>query len=116
MSAKTYHEVKELLCHELDEIARKKEMSPAILDMTDKLTHSIKSIDTILAMEDTYGESGYYPTHGYDRSGKRDSRGRYSRDGAKDDMVRELREIMHDTHDDAMRRKLHTFIEEIETA
>lgn len=48
-------ELRDLLCEELDKIAKKGELSAGMLETVDKLTHSIKSIDTIMAME----ESGY---------------------------------------------------------
>ena len=63
-------ELREMLCRELDGITKKGELSAGSLDMVDKLTHSIKSIDTIMAME---GHEGSY---------KRDSMGRYSRENS----------------------------------
>ena len=39
-------ELKEMLCEELDKITKKGELSAGSLDVVDKLTHSIKSIDT----------------------------------------------------------------------
>lgn len=59
-------ELRRMLVKELDEITSKGELSTGSLEVIDKLTHSIKSIDTIIAMEG--------------RSEKRDSMGRYSRD------------------------------------
>jgi hypothetical protein len=45
-------DLREMLCDELDAIVRKDgEISDRDLDIIDKLTHSIKSIDTIEAME-----------------------------------------------------------------
>ena len=44
-----------MLCDELDEIAKKGQLTMDSLDVVDMITHSIKSIDTILAME----EAGY---------------------------------------------------------
>lgn len=43
--------LREMLCNELDSITDKEEISTATLDAINKLTHSIKSIDTILAMK-----------------------------------------------------------------
>lgn len=110
----TYHELKDMLREELDEIVRKKELSAGSLDTIDKLTHSIKSLETIIAMNEAHGDSGYYP-HYY--SGvRRDRMGRYSRDDAKAEMIGELREIMNSAPDENMKRKLRQFISEIETA
>ena len=47
--------LRDRLCDELDELAGVEKISTSSLDAIDKLTHSIKSIDTILAME----QSGY---------------------------------------------------------
>lgn len=70
-------ELKEMLCKELDRITDKGELSASSLDVIDKLTHSIKSIETIIAMNDYSGDD--YSRDGY--SGRRrDSMGRYSRD------------------------------------
>ena len=108
MSMQTFHDLKDMLCHELDEITRTGELSAGSLDTIDKLTHSIKSLETIIAMNEAHGDSGYYP-HYY--SG---ARRRYSRDDAKTEMLSDLREIMHNTTDDGMKRKLRQFISEIE--
>ena len=63
------HELREMLVKELDKIQRKGELSAGSLDIVDKLTHSIKSIDTIMAMED----AGYAHDYSYGRGRMRDS-------------------------------------------
>ena len=75
-------ELKEMLCEELDKITKKGELSAGSLDVIDKLTHSIKSIETIMAM-DEYSDDysgGYSYARGTGRNAKRDSMGRYSSD------------------------------------
>lgn len=49
------YRLKEMLCSELDAMTNSGPMNRDKLDIIDKLTHSIKSIETVLAME----ESGY---------------------------------------------------------
>lgn len=77
-------ELREMLCEELDKITKKGELSAGSLDVIDKLTHSIKSIDTIIAMEDAGYSSDDYSIRGnsYARgrgsNARRDSMGRYS--------------------------------------
>lgn len=76
-------ELKETLYRELDKIAKKGDINEADLAHVDKLTHSIKSIDTILAMEGysegiDYRHEGSYAT-------RRDRYGRYSRDEYTED-------------------------------
>lgn len=90
---KHIEELRDMLCEELDKIAQKGELSAGTLETVDKLSHSIKSLDTIMAMED-YSEDGMYYDDGgsytdgtsYARgrgsNAKRDSMGRYSRRGS----------------------------------
>ena len=113
-------------------------LSGADVDYIDKLTHTMKSIKTTIAMaeaEERDGESGYYPYMGYrsyedgmrdsrrGRSGarRRDAMGRYSRENrgysradAKADMVDDLRELMEDAPDERTRMRFKEFIREIE--
>ena len=116
MSLKTYHDLKEMLCEELDEITRKGELTAGSLDTVDKLTHSIKSIETIIAMNE-HGYSGTYPHYNDEwHSEKRDRMGRYSRDDARDGMIHDLRELAKDAPDEHMKKRLHQFIRELENA
>lgn len=135
-----YEELKEMLCKELEGITRKGELTAGSLDTVDKLTHAIKSIDTIVAMEeyrDDYSYRGSYDRESdgmngarrrtYDgrsyargRNAKRDSMGRYSRGGysyddAKDDMINDLHELMQDTHDERTKQEFKKFINKLES-
>lgn len=78
-------ELKEMLCEELDKITKKGELSAGSLDAVDKLTHSIKSIATIMAMEEAEGgyseNGGYSGARGRGRNARRDSMGIYSSEG-----------------------------------
>ena len=84
------HELKEKLCDELEEIARKGELGAGDLDIVHKLTDTIKNLDKIEMLEDGggYSQAGDWEIEGraYNRGSsyarrKRDSMGRYSRDG-----------------------------------
>jgi len=115
----SYHELKKMLCKELDEIVDKGrgELSAGDLDAVDKITHSIKSLVTIMAMEDTgysYDNrmSGTYKRNRYndgwdnryydnEYSGRRYyddgySERRYSRDEAKTHMIHQFEKLMDD--------------------
>lgn len=134
MSMKTYHKLKEMLCEELDNLVKKGELTAGSLETADKLTHAIKSLTTIIAMDEHEGgESEYYPYMGGYRSFEndggrsyqrrdamgrysRENRGGYSRDDARADMIADLREIMQDAPDEHMKKKLRQFISEIEQA
>lgn len=82
---KAMHELREMLNEELTKISKMGDLTPTKLDLVDKLTHSIKSIDTIMAMQEYSDDDGYSYEGGYSnargrgRNARRDSMGRYSR-------------------------------------
>ena len=112
------HELKEKLCDELDEIARKGELGAGDLEIIHKLTDTIKNLDKIGMLEDGYSQAGDWEIEGraYNRGSsyarrKRDSMGRYSRDGramryrdgrmysraeAKEDIMDQIEDMMGD--------------------
>ena len=115
-------------------VASGKRLSAAELEYADKLAHLKKSILTNKAMEEAYDDDGYsrhyddgrrmrndgYSYAGRGRTARRDSMGRYSRGGysyddAKDDMMKELREIKAKAPDDRTRQKIEHFISEMES-
>lgn len=95
MSMKAMMELRDTLCEELDDIARKDEMSAGDLEAVHKLTDTIKNIDKIMILDETneYSMAGDWEAMGrghfgdydrgnsYARGERRDSRGRYSREG-----------------------------------
>ena len=109
------YDLKEMLCKELEDLVQKGELSAGALDAVDKLTHSIKSLVTIIAMEeggysndgsyDGYngggnggsynGYRGYSGRRGRDSMGRYTSGRRYSRDEAKDEVMRHLEKAMN---------------------
>lgn len=134
------HELKEMLCDELMQIADKGELTAGSLDTIDKLTHSIKSIATIMAMEDSEysyengnmgGNMNSYRGSSY-RGGsyaqRRDSRGRYSRgsyarngrrggysrDDETEKMVEKLEKMMEQTDDMNAKQAIEQAISAIE--
>lgn len=105
------YELKDKLCKELDEIARKGELGAGDLEIVHKLTDTIKNLgkiemlegndgysrdgDWVADMRGTYGRGSSY------RGRKRDSMGRYSRDGhmysrvdAKEHMMDQIEDMM----------------------
>lgn len=83
------HELKEKLCDELEEIAKKGDLSAGDLDAVTKLAAATKDLLKIEMMEEDggYSQDGDWMARGtYDRGHsyrgrKRDSMGRYSHDG-----------------------------------
>ena len=123
---KALHELKELLCEELDEIAAKKEMNAGDLETLQKLTDTIKNIDKIMILEEDggYSQAGDYEVRGKYMMGgdtyrdggmsarrqRRDSRGRYSYDDGKHEIVEQL-EVMLDNASDKEREAIRRCIE-----
>lgn len=84
------YELKDKLKRELDEIARKPELSAGDLEAVHKLTDTIKNIDKICMLEEEagyseamdYGDGGSYGRgSSYANRGKHYVRGHYSRSG-----------------------------------
>ncbi|MBP3655422.1 MAG: hypothetical protein J6K32_01865 [Clostridia bacterium] len=145
MDMRAMHDLREMLCKELDKIAAKGELTAGGLETVHKLTDTIKNIDKILMLEDDedYSErrdsmgrysrnDGYERGSSYARRGThyvrghysrddgmggsmRETRGRYSRAEGKDQMLHELGEMMEDA-DDEQRRILERAMQEIRKA
>lgn len=112
-------ELKEKFHDELEKIARKPEMSAGDLETAHKLTDTIKNIDKICMLEDDgYSGDGEWTARGNYGSSyagrKRDSMGRYSRDGSKEHMLSKLEDMMHDAESDRMKSAIRKCINEIE--
>lgn len=128
-------DLKEMLCDELDKIASKGELTAGTLDTVQKLTHSLKSIETIMAMEgESYDDMSYEGSYrsyerggnrgGSRRNGRRDSMGRYtSRSYARggrsrrmysgDDMEK-ITEMMDEVEDPKVRQALQKALDKME--
>lgn len=143
MGMQTYYDLKKMLCKELDDITYRSKNgrieNEHDLDVIDKLTHSIKSLETVIAMKEAQdeGESGYTMPHYMgdrrfvDRSNRDDDRmsnrmGRRGRsnmrrsntDGysrhTEDEMIEDLRDLMAEAKDEHTRMKFQRFIEDLE--
>lgn len=93
--------IKEMLYDELGEICANK-ITVSSLDTIDKLTHSLKSIETIMTM---HGYSNDYPYSDWHR---------YSRDDHKSHMVDKLRSMLQDAATEKERSALRTCIDKME--
>lgn len=118
---KALYDLKDKLHDELDEIARKPEMSAGDLETVHKLTDTIKNIDKICALE----EGGYSQAVDWDGYGRgnsyarrRDSRGRYSRDGysredGQERMMEHLNKAMESATTDRERENIRRMMDEL---
>lgn len=107
-----------------------RELNSTLIETIDKLTHTIKSIDTIAAMENAgYSYDDYHT--GYSNARRRDSMGRfsnddhdmryrdnrsygYSRDNAKGELMEHLHGLMNNAEDDHTRSMIHKWIDQAE--
>ena len=135
---KSYEKIKEMLCEELETIAKKGELTAGSLDTVDKLTHAIKSLETIMAMNE-YSEDGYSNRASYEnRNGssyarrytrdgsmdgnsyaryanvRRDRMGRYSRDEANDEIISRLHEVMEEAQNEQTKQEIRKLINKME--
>lgn len=116
MSTKALYDIRDMLCDEMDEIARKGDLNIGDLDILHKLTSTIKNLYKIEMFEadDGYSADGdwsadIHGTYGGGRSyrgRKRDSMGRYSRTNEHEHMREKLRGMMRDTDDEKVKEAL----------
>lgn len=121
------YDIKENLLKEMKSYA-KKDISASSLTMIDTLAHAIKNIDKVIekceeedggysndGMRGSYGD-GYSRRYMNDGSyrRKRDSMGRYSRDGYSghdEDVTMELQDLMRNAPDERTRQKIQTILD-----
>lgn len=129
MGMKAMYDLRDMLCKELDEITRKGELGAGDLDIAYKLVGTVKNIDKIEMMEDDGGYSRRYSRDGnweadmrgnygryssYARRGTHYVRGHYSRDSGKDNMKRQLQEMLDEADDDTLRRAIQRCMDAVE--
>lgn len=120
------YELRDKLCNELKNYSRK-DVSASSLTMVDTLAHALKNIDKVIEKcEEEEGGYSNMPSHeggsmrgsydGYSRRSyarRRDSMGRYSRDGysGNEDMTMELQDLMRNAPDERTRQKIQTILD-----
>nr|DAP40487.1 MAG TPA: hypothetical protein [Caudoviricetes sp.] len=122
MSKKAMYELRNMLCDELDELARKGDLGAGDLEIAHKLTDTIKNIDKIEMMEDDgYSRDGDYSRGGdwqadmrgtygrgssYARRGTHYVRGHYSRADSVEHLREQISDMMRETDDDRVKEAL----------
>ncbi len=135
MSMEAMYTLRDMLCEELDEIARKGEMSAGDLDTVHKLTDTIKNIDKIEALDGGYSSDGEWEASGsynrgssyagrrgthyvrghYSRDSRyRDGRVMYSRGDGREQMIEHLDRMERDASTDKERDAIRRCREQIE--
>lgn len=128
------HKLKERLWTELAELAEKRDMGAGDLEAIHKLTDTIKNINKICMLEGgegyseavdgmDYGRGSSYANRGkhyvrghYSRDGysdRRDSRGRYSRDDGRSEMMEHL-EMAMETANEQDRENIKRWMRQLE--
>lgn len=125
------YDIKENLLKEMKAYA-KKDVTASSLTMIDTLAHALKNIDKVIekceeeeggeysnggSMRESYGDG--YSRRMYSRDGgsyrrRRDSMGRYSRDGYSghdEDITMELQDLMRSAPDDRTRQKIQSILD-----
>jgi hypothetical protein len=113
------HQIKKMLCKELEEYAEKKSLSSADVDMIHKLTDTVKNLDKIEMLEGEDGYSENYPYYmggssyarGRGKYARRDSMGRYSSDVDDEYSERRMRGYSKDDAKDHIMSKLGEMME-----
>lgn len=134
------YDLREMLCDELEKIAKKTEMSAGDLETAHKLTDTIKNIDKICIMDvsgeysqagdweaelrGNYGRGNSYATNrnnmgqfsknggnNYSRNGMG-----YSREDEKDHMIEQLRQTMASAKSGEVREAIRRCISQLENA
>lgn len=122
MSKKAMYELRNMLCEELDELARKGDLGAGDLEIAHKLTDTIKNIDKIEMMEDDgYSRDGDYSRGGdwqadmrgtygrgssYARRGTHYVRGHYSRADSMEHLREQINDMMRETDNDRVKEAL----------
>lgn len=109
---KELYELKDRLVDELKSYG-KRDLTGSSLDMIDKLAHATKNLCKVIEDSDE-GNSGYYSRTGHVYDGRsfrtrRDSMGRYSRDGLAD----KLRELMEEAPDEKSRMEIQRLVDKM---
>ena len=131
------YDLRDMLCDELEQVMTKN--TNMNLDQIDKLTHALKSVETIIAMKeggysttvhrDGYNDNSYYSGNSY-RNGRyggmrynenynsyRMSNGRnsgYSRHDGKEDMIANLHDMLNDATSTKEKDAIHQCIEKLQ--
>ena len=109
-------ELKNNLYKELDKVASKGELTTQTLDLVDKISHALKCVLTIEAMDEypsysgnngSYRMAGMSYANGGGYSNRRDSRGRYS---GTDDYIARLEDMMYSMPDERSRQDIERIV------
>lgn len=109
------HELREMLCRELEDYGNHESLDISSLEIVDKLAHAVKNIDKIIEHkgEDEYSGRRYMDDRAYSRGRgqKRDTMGRYSR---ADEMGASFRDLIDNAPDEQTRMEIQRMMRKFE--
>ena len=125
------YELYDMLCEELEEVTNKGELSAGSLEVAEKITETMKNIGKIVDSDmysgDYRHDDGSYEGRSYGRSynrgmssrgsyARRDSRGRYSREGgySRHDIVEQLADVMNSAPNEKSRKEIERLMMKLE--
>ena len=130
------HNLKDMLCKELEKFGERGDITASSLSTIDTLAHAIKNLDKVIMEKEEGGsyrmsyDGNSYRMRSYDDgpdggrgySSRRDSIGRYSRDGyrgysragEKDAFIRQLQELVDTAPDDKTRMHVERLMREMD--
>lgn len=127
MNHDALYDLKEMLCKQLIDYGRKGEMTAAVLERVDMLSHAVKNLDHIIDKleESDYsnaggrsyrGDDGRSMARGRGSNARRDSMGRYSGDdySRTGDMADQLRSMADMAPDERTRQEINRIASRME--
>lgn len=125
------YNLKEMLCHELEEYGKRDTLTQSTVDVIDKLAHACKNVCKIIESKEEYDMSGSYRDNSYygdsrysrdgyyyDDGGMSGRRGRakngrfVSRDSSE--MARRLREMMNEAPSESIKGEIQRLADRME--
>jgi hypothetical protein len=121
------YDLKEMLCKQLNDYGKKGELTAAVLERVDMLSHAVKNLDHIIDhMEESdysnaggrsyRGDDGRSMARGRGSNARRDSMGRYSSDGYSQDgeIADQLRSMADMAPDERTRQEINRIASRME--
>lgn len=111
---KALENLRDILCGELEEIARKGEIGAGELEVVHKLTDTIKNIDKIIMLKGGEYSGDYERGDSYANRGKHYVRGHYSRADGRGRMIEQMRDMLEDAGTEKDREAIRRCIKQLE--
>ena len=108
------YNLRDKVCHELEDFGRKGNWDAGDLDIIDKLAHTLKNLNKIINEKGNY-ETGDYRRGRYNRYDGGYGRGMYNRGYSSMNVVDDLRDLMNEVPDENLKQDFVRLINKIES-